>query len=131
MQSILYLLRGQVIKLQIEIRKAESKKSPDKLSSVKNWGLLRFKLLKSICEALWGICLLKTSILVTKTPLTTLKSLSHNYFDPALMCNLKSRILKGIHEIQEALVGALASNLKLKLKKLKRIQDKADLKALS
>ena len=80
--SILNLLGVQEIKLQTEVRKAERNKSPDKLSSVKNWGVqFRLKLLKSIHEALWIMWLLKTSIVVTRTPLTTLRSLSHSYFN--------------------------------------------------
>jgi hypothetical protein len=127
--SILNFLRAQKIKLQTEARKAESQKSPNKLNSVKKWGIqFRFKLLKSIHEALWVMHLLKTSILVTRTPFTTLKSLSRSYFNfnPASISNLKERTFRTINEIREALVG----NLQLHSKKHKRIYDKPDLKVL-
>ena len=36
---------------------------------------LRKKILKKVCNTLWMIHLLKTSLLTTRTPLTTLKSI--------------------------------------------------------
>lgn len=119
--NILNLLIAQKIKLQTEVRKAGRNKSPDKLNSVKNWGVqFRFKLLKSIHEALWITYLLKTSIVVTRTPLTTLRSLSRSYFNfnPVLISNLRERTFRIINEIQ------------VHSKKHKQVYAKEDLKVL-
>jgi len=75
--TILYLLRAQETKLKTETSKAKRKKSVDTFGLVNTHGVqFRCKLLKEICNVLWAMHLLKTSIFVTKTPLTTLKSLS-------------------------------------------------------
>jgi len=125
--SILDLLRIQGVRMQTKMREAERKKFSDKLSLVKNWSIqLRFRLLRCIYEALWGMHLLKTSVMITKTPLTTLKSLFRSYFNfsPVLISNLKERTFRTSNEIREALVR----NLQLHWKKHKEGYDKASLK---
>lgn len=62
---ILYLLKAQ----EIKIKKTERKRSP-------SLGMkISYRVSKNICNALWMLHLLKTSMLVTRTPLTTLKSM--------------------------------------------------------
>ncbi len=64
--------------LNAKIRKTEKKPS-NQLIHMETFGMkLRNKILKSICNTLWMIHLLKTSILITRTPLTTLKSIIKN-----------------------------------------------------
>jgi hypothetical protein len=72
--KIAYLFMGKNIRLQARLRKQQRGKPIHELSS-----LLHRKLLKIVCSVVWDIRLMKTSILVTKTPLTTLKCLSRNY----------------------------------------------------
>jgi hypothetical protein len=61
--------------------------------------ILTYKLLKTVCDVVWDMHLLKTSIIVTKTPWTTLKSLSHKYIDPLLVTQLRERMFKPVKEL--------------------------------
>jgi hypothetical protein len=119
MQKILYLLRNRLVKLQIETSEAGNEYAHDKLSKVKCRGQeLRFKLVKRIFEVLWDLYLLKSSILVTRTPLITLKSLLCNRLDLAFINALKHNLVNGVTEVNEALIGALVSDLKFRVRNL-------------
>jgi hypothetical protein len=72
--NIITLLKAQETALNVKIREMNKEKSSDELGATKVFAMsLRGNILKSVCVALWMMHLLKTSILVTKTPLTTLK----------------------------------------------------------
>jgi hypothetical protein len=76
-KHIIHLLRTQETKLQSEIRKTQKGTSKDSLTALRLLFMQsNCKLSINICNALWAMHLLKTSISVTGTPLTTLKSLS-------------------------------------------------------
>jgi hypothetical protein len=65
--------------------------------------VLTCRFFKTVCDMVWDMNLLRTSILVTKTPLTTLKCLSRKYTGlkrpiPALISDLKERTFSAIKE---------------------------------
>jgi hypothetical protein len=73
-KSILYLLKTQETTLNAKIRKKANKDHSDSYAVIEIHGMkLCGKILRSVCNVLWMLHLLKISILVTKTPLTTLK----------------------------------------------------------
>jgi len=75
--DILHLLRKQETEMLTEIRKTQKRTPKDTLTVMKLLFIqLNRELLKSTINVLWTMHLLKTSIFVTKTPLTTFKSLS-------------------------------------------------------
>ena len=67
--KILHILQDQEKILNVKIRKAQKEKDNVCLLFMKT---LR-KFLRSLQETVWTLHLIKTSILVTRTPLTTLK----------------------------------------------------------
>jgi len=67
--KILHILQDQEKILNVKIRKAQKEKDNVRLLFMKT---LR-KFLRSLQETVWMLHLIKTSILVTRTPLTTLK----------------------------------------------------------
>lgn len=74
--------------------------------------VLRYELSKIVCGMIWDMHLLKTSILVTKTPWTTLKCLSRMYIgrkgiSNASASNEKERMLGAVKDIKEDLFRAL------------------------
>jgi hypothetical protein len=72
--NIMTLLKAQETALNVKIREMSKEESSDELGATKVFAMsLRGNILKSVCTTLWMMHLLKTSILVTKTPLTTLK----------------------------------------------------------
>jgi len=73
-QSIFYFLRAQETRLDAKLRKTENKRPSNRLMVIGIFSMkLLDKILKSIGNALWMTHLLKTSIVVTRTPLTTLR----------------------------------------------------------
>jgi len=72
-KNILYNLKAQETALNVKIRKTE--KSPSDELVVMGIFCMKFydKILRSVCNALWMLHLFKTSIMITRTPLTTLK----------------------------------------------------------
>jgi len=73
-KSVLSVLRARETTLNAKIMSAENKRSLDQLMAVEIY-LLKFcdKILRGAYNALWLLRLLKTSIMVTRTPLTTIK----------------------------------------------------------
>jgi len=72
--NILHLLRVQETRLDAKIRRTENNGSADKLMTLEVFGMKLFsKILKGVSNALWITHLLKTSIMIVRTPLTTLK----------------------------------------------------------
>jgi len=74
--------------------------------------VLRYELLRIVCEMIWDLNLLKTSILVTKTPWTTLKCLSRKHVgrkraSHASVSNVKERMLGAAKDIKENSLRAL------------------------
>jgi hypothetical protein len=57
-----------------------------------NLSVLRCNLLETVCDTVWDMHLLKTSILITRTPLTTLKCLYHKYLSHSMINLAKERI---------------------------------------
>ena len=75
--QILQLLRTEETKLRTEINKTQEKTSKNSLSALKLLSMQSVcKLLTNTHNTLSTMHLLKTSISVTRTPLTTIKSLS-------------------------------------------------------
>ena len=74
--NIAYSLRGQNTRLLAELWNRRRSKTPNELILV-----LRYELSKIVCGMIWDMHLLKTSILVTKTPWTTLNCLSRMHID--------------------------------------------------
>ena len=90
---------GQTTRLQARLWKQQRGNSLHELNLV-----LKYKLLKTVCHIVWDAHLLKTSVLVTKTPLTTLKCLSRKYIGRrhpsyALITNVEKKMLKGVKGI--------------------------------
>jgi len=74
--NVIGLLKTKEARLKVKIMNAVNKKPSSELVVVKIFGLkLCNAILKNVCNTLWMIRLLKTSIVVTKTPLITLKCL--------------------------------------------------------
>ncbi len=64
-----------IMLLNAKIRKKDQESS-NQLIYMETFGMkLRKKILKKVCNILWMIHLLKTSLLITRTPLTTFKSI--------------------------------------------------------
>jgi len=77
--SIITLLKIQETRLNARIRK--NKSASDQLTVIKISGIkLCNRILRNVCDTLWMMHLLKTSLLITKTPLTTLKCLLRSTF---------------------------------------------------
>jgi len=99
--GIVYLLIGRNMRLQAKKWKRDRGKATYGLISA-----LPHEVRRIVCGMVWDIHLLRTSILVTKTPLTTLKCLSHKYIGYSYavhvsIANTEGRItsaLKGINE---------------------------------
>jgi len=72
--SIAYSLKGQNTRLLAELWNQRRDRTANELALT-----LRYELSKAVSGLIWDVQLLKTSILVTKTPLTTLNCLSHKY----------------------------------------------------
>jgi len=74
--NLLTHLKTQENVLKMKIKEKETKKPKNELTTVE---VLSLKLynngLESLCAAIWAFHLLKTSLVITKTPLTTLKSI--------------------------------------------------------
>lgn len=66
---ILYLLKAREIQLQTKMRKTERGKVPNLRTH------LSYRVSEKVCDAIWILQLLRTSVSVTRTPLTTLKSM--------------------------------------------------------
>jgi len=99
--KIAYLFMGKNTRLQARLRKQQRGKPIHELSS-----LLHRKLLKIVCSVVWDIRLMKTSILITKTPLTTLKCLSRNYIgrspvNSVFIHNANARMLRAAKHITD------------------------------
>lgn len=84
--NIITLLKAQEKTLNARIRKTEKEKPSNQLIDMKISGMkLYSRILRNVCDTLWMMHLLKTSILITKTPLTTLKCLTRSMFKPNLV----------------------------------------------
>ncbi|MGQ9624272.1 MAG: hypothetical protein ACUVT9_02760 [Candidatus Bathycorpusculaceae bacterium] len=69
-------LKTQENVLKMKIKEKEKKKPKNELTTVEFLSLKLYNnVLESICAALWAFHLLKTSLVITKTPLTTFKSI--------------------------------------------------------
>jgi hypothetical protein len=74
--NILTYLKTQENILKVKIREKESENQKNELTTLKVLGLKLFNnVLEGACTTIWMLHLLKTSLLITKTPLTTLKSI--------------------------------------------------------
>jgi hypothetical protein len=93
----------QRTKLQAKLWQPQKSQFPHKLS----WEIFRCRFLKIVCEVVLDMRLLKTSILVTRTPLTTLKCLSRKYISHALIENPKDRIFVTVKDVLDDLFGGL------------------------
>lgn len=72
--NIITILKTQENNLNIKIKQ---KKTTDELATLEVFSMkVGNAIIKNVCNALWMTHLFKTSILVTKTPLTTLKSIA-------------------------------------------------------
>ena len=105
--NIAYSLRGQNTRLLAELWNRRRSKTANELILV-----LRYELSKIVCGLIWDVHLLKTSILVTKTPWTTLNCLSRTYIgrrrtSHASASNVKENMLGAIKDIKEDLLRAL------------------------
>jgi len=79
--NIITLLKAKETALNAKIRETEKKHSSKQSVVMEVLGMkLRNRILKNVCNALWMLHLLKTSLLITKTPLTTLKCLPKAMF---------------------------------------------------
>ncbi|MCL6578373.1 MAG: hypothetical protein K6T73_03190 [Candidatus Bathyarchaeota archaeon] len=75
--NIITILKTQENTLNKKMKQIEKKKDTDELATLEVFSMkIGNVILKNVCNALWMTHLFKTSILVTKTPLTTLKSIS-------------------------------------------------------
>ena len=97
----------QNAKLQAKLLKSVRFRSQYGLSLV-----VQCKLLKIICEVVWDAYLLETSLLVTKTPLTTLKCLGRKYIEHRNINNswvsdVKKKILRTSKDIKDSLLRSL------------------------
>jgi hypothetical protein len=97
--NIVCSLMGQTTRLQARLWKQQRGNSLHEPSLV-----LKYKLLKTVCHMVWDVHLLKTSVLVTKTPLTTLKCLSRKYIGRkhpsyALINSVEERMLRAVKDI--------------------------------
>jgi len=73
-KNILYLLKAQETTLNAKIRKAANEGPLDKSAVVEIYRIkVCGKILRTVSDVLWMLHLLKISIVVTRTPLTTLK----------------------------------------------------------
>jgi hypothetical protein len=98
---------GQSTRLRAELWKRERCRSEHGLSLV-----LQCKLLKIVSNMVWDMHLLRTSILVTKTPLTTLKCLTREYvgrkhISNALINGVKERMTRAVKEIKDDMLQGL------------------------
>ncbi len=75
--NIITILKTQENVLNIKIKQMEKRKTVDELATLEVFSMKVGNIIvKNVCSALWMTHLFKTSILVTKTPLITLKSIS-------------------------------------------------------
>lgn len=105
--NIAYSLMRQNAMLLAELWKRRRSKAANELMLV-----LRYELLRIVCGMIWDMNLLKTSILVTKTPWTTLRCLSRNYVgrkraSHASVSKVKERMFGAVKNIKENLFRAL------------------------
>jgi|GEM_PF-2164723 hypothetical protein len=108
MQSnIAYSLRGQNTRLLAELWNRRRSKTANEFALV-----LRYELSKTVCGMIWDVHLLKTSIVVTKTPWTTLNSLSRKYIGSkrngrGYASSVKERMFIAVKNIKEDLLRTL------------------------
>jgi hypothetical protein len=82
--NVIALLKAQEMRLNAKVREIKKGKPSDGLRVTKGFAVsLRGRILKSVCVTLWMMHLLKTSILVTRTPLTTLRFMSRAILNQA------------------------------------------------
>ncbi|MBX5328654.1 hypothetical protein HM003_04795 [Candidatus Bathyarchaeota archaeon A05DMB-5] len=75
--NIITILKTQGNMLNVKIKQMEKKKTIDEIALLEVFSMkVGNVILKNVCSALWMTHLFKTSISVTKTPLTTLKSIA-------------------------------------------------------
>jgi hypothetical protein len=91
---------GQNVRLLAELWKRRRSKAANELILV-----LHYELLRIVCGMIWDMYLLKTSILVTKTPWTTLRCLYRKYVgckraSHASVSNVKERMLGAVKGIK-------------------------------
>jgi hypothetical protein len=79
--NLLTHLKTQENVLKMKIKEKERKKLKNELTTVEALSLKLYNnVLESLCAAIWAFHLLKTSLVITKTPLTTLKSIVRGSF---------------------------------------------------
>ena len=104
--NIAYSLMGQNARLLTELWKRRRSKAANELTL-----FFRYELLRIVCGMVWDINLLRTSILVTKTPWTTLRCLSRKYVGHKCAShatsNVKKRILGAAKNIKENSIRAM------------------------
>ena len=105
--NIAYSLRGQNIRLLAELWNRRRSKTTNELILV-----LRYELSKIVCGLIWDVHLLKTSILVTKTPWTTLNCLSRTFIGSkrtshASASKMRESMFEAVKDIKEDLLRAL------------------------
>ena len=105
--NIAYSLRGQNTRLLSELWNRRRSKTPNELILV-----LRYELSKIVCGMIWDVHLFKTSILVTKTPWTTLNCISRMHIgrmhnNHASDSNVKERMHVAVKGIKEDLFRTL------------------------
>jgi len=105
--NIAYSLKGRNTRLLAELWNRRRSKNAFELILV-----LRYELSKIVCGMIWDVHLLKTSILVTKTPWTTLNCLSHMYIGSNRTShvstgNMKERMFGAVKGFEEDLIRAL------------------------
>jgi hypothetical protein len=105
--NIAYSLKGQNTRLLAELWNRRRSKTANEMVLV-----LRYELSKTVCGMIWDAHLLKTSILVTRTPWTTLNSLSRKYIRSkhtghVSASDAKERTFGAVTDVKEALFRAL------------------------
>ena len=110
--NIAYSLKGQNTRLLAELWNRRRSKTANEMILV-----LRYELSKTVCGMIWDVYLLKTSILVTRTPWTTLNSLSRKYVRNKHTGHVSAGIAK------ERMFGAVTHVEELLLRALKRFAE--------
>jgi hypothetical protein len=105
--NIAYSLKGQNTRLLAELWNQRRSKTANELALI-----LRYELSKTVCDMIWDVHLLKTSIIITKTPWTTLNSLSRKYIGSkhnghGFTSNAKEKMFEAVKDIKEDLLRAL------------------------
>ncbi len=110
--NIAYSLKGQNTRLLAELWNRRKSKTANELALV-----LRYELSKTVCGMIWDVQLLKTSILVTRTPWTTINSLSHKYIRSKHTGHVSAR------DAKERMSGAVKDVKEFVLQALKRFAE--------